>query len=216
VGPERTAKKPNDATGVPASRVPSRTAASRRRPPRAGVRPAKKRNLAPLYTSTSQEWYTPTHIIDRVIELFGEIDLDPCSNSHGRPWVPALRYLTEKQDGLSHPWHGKVFCNPPYCDVEKWVAKVLEEYASGRVTEALLLVPSRTDTKWASLLRNLPRLYLTGRQRFVPGEGVPEEKRRNGATFGSALFYLGPDPGRFVDVFGRGPDRLGDVFVRVP
>ena len=216
MGAQRIAQKSKDATGVPASRVPSRTAASRRRPPRAGVRPAKKRNLAPLYTSTSQEWYTPTHIIDRVIELFGEIDLDPCSNSHGRPWVPALRYLTEKQDGLSHPWHGKVFCNPPYCDVEKWVAKVLEEYASGRVTEALLLVPSRTDTKWASLLRNLPRLYLTGRQRFVPGEGVPEEKRRNGATFGSALFYLGPDPGRFVDVFGRGPDRLGDVFVRVP
>jgi hypothetical protein len=180
------------------------------------VRPAKKRNLAPLYTSTSQEWYTPAHVLDRVIELFGgEIDLDPCSNSHESPSVPALAHFTAEDDGLAQSWSGKVFINPPYCDVKKWVRKLLDEYASGRVTEALLLVPSRTDTKWASLLRNAPRCYLTGRQRFVPGAVVPEEKRRNGATFGSVLFYLGPDPGRFADVFGRGPDRLGDVFVRV-
>jgi phage N-6-adenine-methyltransferase len=180
------------------------------------VRPAKKRNLAPLYTSTSQEWYTPACVLDRVIELFGEIDLDPCSNSHEHPSVVARHHLTAQDDGLAQRWSGKVFCNPPFCDVEKWIRKVLDEYASGRVTEALLLVPSRTDTKWASLLRNAPRCYLKGRLKFVPGEGVPEEKRRNGATFGSALFYLGPNPGRFTDVFGRGPGCLGDVFVRVP
>ncbi len=213
---QRSGEGKVDAAGVPASRVPARSAAPRRRPPRAGVRPAKKRNLAPLYTSTSQEWYTPACVLDRVIELFGEIDLDPCSNSHERPSVVARCHLTAQNDGLAHRWSGKVFVNPPYCNVEKWVAKVLEEYASGRVTEALLLVPSRTDTKWASLLRDVPRCYVTGRLKFVPGEDVPEEKRRNGATFGSALFYLGPNPGRFTDVFGRGPGCLGDVFVRVP
>ena len=111
---QRNGEEKVDAAGVSASCASSRSAASWRRAPCAGVRPAKRRNLAPLYTSTSQEWYTPAHILNRVIELFGgEIDLDPCSNSHEQPWVPALRHLTKDDDSLAQSWFGKVFVNPP-------------------------------------------------------------------------------------------------------
>jgi hypothetical protein len=161
---------------------------------------------------TSQEWYTPACVLDRVIELFGEIDLDPCSNSHEHPWVPALRHLTKEDDALAQSWSGKVFVNPTFHDAEKFVRKLLDEFASGRVTEALLLVRSSTDTKWASLLRDVPRCHVTGRLKFVPSEGTP---KKNGATFGSSIFYLGPDLDRFNEVFAKGPGRLGDVFVRV-
>ena len=71
--------------------------------------------------------------------------------------------------------------------------KLLGEFASGHVTEALLMVPSRADTKSGSLLRDMPRRYLAGRKdscrvRHARGE---EEK---GGDVGSALFYLGPAP----------------------
>ena len=215
MGAQRTAKKVNDAAGVPAPCSPSRAAVPPRRAPRAGVRPAPKRKRSPLFTSASQEWYTPPEVVALVQGFLGGIDLDPCSNSHEQPWVPALRHFTKEDDGLAHSWSGKVFVNPPYHDAEKWVRKLLAEHASGRVTEALLLVPARPDTVWSSLLRDLPRCYLKGRLKFIPGDAVPEKKRKNGATAGSALYYLGGYPEHFADVFGRGPDRLGDVFVRV-
>ena len=69
--------------------------------------------LAPLMTSATPEWYTPNHIIERVLGMFEGIDLDPCSNSHEVPNVPAQAHYTQADDGLAQPWHGYVYMNPP-------------------------------------------------------------------------------------------------------
>jgi phage N-6-adenine-methyltransferase len=146
------------------------------------------------HSSASAQWNTPPEVIGRVLETLGDIDLDPCSNP-GEPNVPARRHFTEADDGLAHPWHGRVYMNPPYGDVIKaWVQKLAAEFESGRVTEAIALVPARTDTAW---FRELPAEYVcfwTGRLRFSEAGA--------GAPFPSAVFYLGPRPERFVLAFG--------------
>lgn len=58
----------------------------------------------------SDEWYTPPEIFAALGLSF---DLDPCSPGPDH-WVPAQRVFTRADDGLSQPWFGRVFVNPPF------------------------------------------------------------------------------------------------------
>jgi len=152
---------------------------------------------APMFTSSTGDWYTPPEIVEAVRELFGIIDLDPCSNSHEAPNVPALVHFTREDDGLSRPWFGRVYLNPPYGKgIGPWIEKVREEHEAGRVTAAVVLVKAATDTRWFRVLsERYPRCEVAGRLKF---SGC-----KNPAPFPSVLFYLGDEVQRFADVFGR-------------
>lgn len=157
--------------------------------------------LAPLMSSASPEWYTPQEILTRVVEVMGGIDLDPCSNSHDDPNVPATHHYTEEDDGLSQKWHGRVYMNPPYGRViGDWVNKLVSEFESGQVTQAIALVPARTDTQWFRLFRPYLRCFVSGRLKFSDHD--------NSAPFPSAIVALGCDPAAFVEAFSD----MGDVF----
>ncbi len=152
---------------------------------------------APMFSSNTGDWYTPPEIVEAVRELFGIIDLDPCSNSHEAPNVPALVHFTREDDGLSRPWFGRVYLNPPYGKgIGPWIEKVREEHEAGRVTAAVVLVKAATDTRWFRVLsERYPRCEVAGRLKF---SGC-----KNPAPFPSVLFYLGDEVQRFADVFGR-------------
>jgi hypothetical protein len=154
------------------------------------------------FSSESSEWYTPPAIIDRAIKTMGIIELDPCSNSHEHPNVPALRHFTQEDDGLSQDWHGRVYMNPPYGrEIIEWVEYLYREWKSGRVTEAIALVPARTDTEWFRKFRQFPRCFIWGRLKFSGQE--------NSAPFPSMAVYLGRDQERFIDAF----EDIGDVYI---
>lgn len=153
---------------------------------------------APMFTSSTGDWYTPPEIVEAVRDLFdGRIDLDPCSNSHEAPNVPALVHFTREDDGLSRPWSGRVYLNPPYGKgIGPWIEKVREEHEAGRVTAAVVLVKAATDTRWFRVLsERYPRCEVAGRLKFS-GCKAP-------APFPSVLFYLGDEVQRFADVFAR-------------
>lgn len=161
----------------------------------------KTKNLGVHFTSDSPEWYTPPEIIERAVKLFGAIDLDPCSNSHKNPTVPSANRFTKDDDGLSKTWKGKVYMNPPYGrEIVEWVEKLAAEHKSGNVTEAVALVPARTDTEWFRMLRVFPRCFVSGRLNFSGHE--------NSAPFPSVVFYLGKRLSAFVKAFGD----IGDVY----
>jgi predicted RNA methylase len=66
--------------------------------------------------SLSQDWCTPTWILDAVRAAFGvsQIDLDPCSNDTSL--VNArVEYKVPQNDGLQDPWDFQtIFVNPPF------------------------------------------------------------------------------------------------------
>lgn len=147
-------------------------------------------------SSESQEWYTPKEVVDSVIAALGEIDIDPCSNSHENPNVPAKVYYTKEDDGLSKDWYGRLYMNPPYGrDVKKWADKALAEIAAGRVTEAVILVAARTDTRAFEALADTCRCWcaVKGRLKFSGCE--------NSAPFPSAIFYFGTNASTFYHHF---------------
>jgi hypothetical protein len=156
------------------------------------------------FSSQTVEHCTPANIIAPTLACLGEIDLDPCSEGGEPPNVPAHAHYTAADDGLAHSWHGRIYMNPPYGrEISDWVEKLCSEYEVGQVTEAIALVPSRTDTRWWRRLREYPVCFVQGRLTFV-GSQDP-------APFPSAVFYLGRDIARFCRAFGD----LGDVYRRV-
>lgn len=167
-----------------------------------GVEVAPQANhLAPLMTSDSPEWHTPPDVIQRVVQVLGEVDLDPCSNSSEHPNVPAKKYYTAFEDGLSQTWEGRVYMNPPYGrEISDWIDKLLEEHRRGNVTQALLLLPARTDTQWFQTLREFPRCFIFGRLKFSGHD--------NAAPFPNMMVSVGCDRAAFMKVFGE----IGDVY----
>jgi len=152
------------------------------------------RSLDVHFSSATPEHYTPQIIIDAVLDCMEVIDLDPCSNSADSPNVPAQKHYTKSDDGLAREWHGRIYMNPPYGrDINTWVEKLIDEYDAGRVTEAIALVPSRTDTKWWGHFADFPVCFLRGRLKF--GD------MKDGAPFPSAIFYMGPNIGEFYYAF---------------
>lgn len=166
------------------------------------LRPAPK--MAVHFSSETPEHYTPRAVIDAVIECMGGIDLDPCSNSHELPNIPAGEHFTADDDGLRQIWRGRVYMNPPYGrEIIDWVDKLVASHESGDVTEAIALVPARTDTQWWQRLRDYPVCLVVGRFKFGEAD--------NSAPFPSAMFYLGTQIDKFYYAF-RG---MGDVWQRI-
>ena len=154
------------------------------------------------YSSESEQWNTPQLIIDRVLKVMGTVELDPCSNSHDDPNIPAQCVYTEADNGLSHAWFGTVYMNPPYGDVIKeWVEKLASDYEDGHLQEAIALLPARTDTQWFRRLRDYPRCFVWGRLRFSDAT--------NSAPFPSMVVYLGGKLEAFTNAF----NDIGDVYI---
>ncbi len=150
--------------------------------------------MAVHFSSDSPEHYTPRHVINAAIECMGGIDLDPCSNSHHSPNVPAGSHYTKDDNGLLLPWEGRVYMNPPYGrEIGSWVNKLCEEHESGLCTQAIALVPARTDTQWFNRMNDYLCCLVVGRLTFIGNDDA--------APFPSAVFYLGDDTAAFYHAF---------------
>jgi phage N-6-adenine-methyltransferase len=152
-----------------------------------------------LVASNENEWYTPAKYIEAAREVMGAIDLDPASSEMANAVVNATKFFTKEDDGLSQPWHGRVWMNPPYGRLAgKFVAKLIEEYQAGNVTEAIILLNARSnDAKWFQPLWDHALCFVKGRIDF---DSNGREKKAS-STHGSVFVYLGPNLKKFRECF---------------
>lgn len=88
---------------------------------------------------------TPKYLFDRISSIFN-FSLDVCALPEN---AKCESYYTPEDDGLSKPWMGGVWCNPPYGrEISSWVKKAYEESQKEYNDFVLMLLPARTDTKW--------------------------------------------------------------------
>ena len=144
---------------------------------------------SPLFLSGGRDdWETPDELMAVLRREFVFFNLDPAATAanskgliHYGPDLPP-----PNDDGLSRPWFGKVFLNPPFgphgADLPLWVEKAVSEVAAGRVKLVVALLPARTDTDWwqkyvAGMATEVR--FLHHRLRFKGGN--------HSATFPSAL-----------------------------
>lgn len=119
------------------------------------------------YRGNSIEWYTPPGIF-RALDL--EFDLDPCAPPGGLPWIPARRFFSESDDGLSQPWKGRVWLNPPYGPRTAHWMRRLAAHGDG-----VALVFARTETEWWHETVGCAHAvcFIAGRLTFVDGDQQP-------------------------------------------
>jgi hypothetical protein len=146
---------------------------------------------------SKDDWITPRYITDAL----GMFDLDPASSA-ARPWDTAAKHYTPVDDGLSAPWFGRVWLNPPFLNVKRW----LEQMAlHGRGTA---LVAARSpETSWFKLWvwgSADAILFLPKRVSFCDAKGVPS----NNPGFPVALAAYGWEDVRKLERSG-----LGGAFV---
>lgn len=132
------------------------------------------------YSSATDEWPTPRDLFDELSAVYGGFTLDPCTTKEN---AKCTRFFTREDDGLSQPWSGKVFMNPPYGrHIGLWVRKAWEESQKG--TLVVCLLPASVDTRWWHDYAKKGHVYfLRGRLKF--GASC------NSAPFPSAIVTFG-------------------------
>jgi phage N-6-adenine-methyltransferase len=151
--------------------------------------------MATMTSSSSDDWPSPRWLVDQLAAEFGPFDLDPAANVEN---AKAPRFYTREDDGLSLPWKGRVFMNPPYgYTIGRWTAKAADEVDSGNADLVCALVPARVDTKWwtTSMMTTSLVRFIPGRLKFGDGS--------NPAPFPSAVLVFGELTGRHGTVATR-------------
>ncbi len=133
----------------------------------------------------SDERYTPRSLFDPLHKEFA-FTLDVCATAES---AKCRRYFTKAEDGLAQPWaRERVWCNPPFSDIEPWVDKAWD---TDGVLVVMLIPAVRTEQpwwqEWIEPFRDRRGSGLT--TRFLPGRirfghpGNPE-----GVGVGSPMF----------------------------
>ena len=129
----------------------------------------------------SDEWYTPKYVFEALGCAF---DLDPANAAPYGGNVPCLQRYD--RDGLTLPWFGFVWLNPPFGGrngLQPWIEKF---FAHGN---GVLLVPDRTSAPWFHdcAKRASAVLFVAGRIKFQKPDGT----FGNNPSNGTALFSAG-------------------------
>ena len=173
-------------------------------------------NKAALFTSKTDIFLTPPHILDAVCQV-GPIDFDPCPH----PAAEATRRAKHHNpypdfDGLKTPWakyqtpqhRGVTFVNPPYGRaLSSWTDKMASETANA----IICIVPARVETRWWCTLakHTVAWCAIGGRLKFHDERGV---ETLHSAPFPSAVCLL--HRSELLSQFQRSFEPLGIVYVQ--
>jgi hypothetical protein len=188
--------------------------------------------MNPLHLSISNECYTPAAIAEAARSVMGGIYLDPASCAIANEVVKAETYFSKECDGLSAKWIApSVFLNPPggkiknRSSVALWWDKLLQEYESGHVGQAIFLAFNDCLVHQRSSVHKFPICWIdeTATAECVKGgricfDQIVDGKRimQRSPTHGNFIVYLPPkvsskdgaqlaidSVGRFIEYFSQ-------------
>jgi hypothetical protein len=122
--------------------------------------------------------------IEAAFEGYG-LWLDPFSNSHDTPNIPAAVNYTIEDNALEQDWNlDTIFFNPPYSkksiSLQEVADKFVEEWTKHPIIKrAIGLVPSYTDTRWWAKLQDIAAMtcFVEGRVPFLDARPATSEIR---------------------------------------
>lgn len=169
------------------------------------------------HSAKSNEHYGPDFMRTLIRGTFGrDADLDPASCSEANMLIGASQYYTQEQDGLSLPWFGAVYLNPPGGRIKYqgqsvnqpalWYATLAHRFALELITEALFVafnleLPRHTQSFNVRQPFTFP--YVLPRRRIdfwkPGGTGIPVPQ--GSPAHPSAIIYMGPHVAAFATIF---------------
>ena len=134
-----------------------------------------------MFSSKTDLWETPQDLFDKLNNEF-HFTLDVCATPEN---AKCEEFYTKEQDGLSQPWKGVVWCNPPYGkQIGSWVRRGFFASLSGNTV--VMLLPARTDTRWFH-----EYIYGKAEIRFIRGR-LKFGGSKNSAPFPSMVVMFMP------------------------
>ena len=126
--------------------------------------------FATKFATGRQDWETPDEVFGPLNDEFG-FTLDVCADPHN---AKCEQFFSPDNDGLSQPWYGVCWMNPPFGSQGKWIKKAFQEAQRG--VTVVCLMPARTNTSWwhEYCMRGEIR-FIKGRPKFKGAEhGLPQ------------------------------------------
>ncbi|EAP89155.1 hypothetical protein OA2633_00140 [Oceanicaulis sp. HTCC2633] len=132
----------------------------------------------------SDEWYTPPDLFDALGERF---DLDVASPGLDRCFVPADRALLKSDNGLTAPWDGFVWMNPPFGGRNGQLPWLRRFFQHGH-GHGLALVAARTSSSWFHEVAPLADavFFPRGKTKFLRPDGSIGKSPGSGVVLFSA------------------------------
>jgi hypothetical protein len=178
------------------------------------------------HSSASVEHYTPPDVVEAARRLMGGIDLDPATSLTANTVVRAESIYTMTTDGLSilHPWHGRVFLNPPgkmpgrtRSLAPAFWQRLVSEYAMGNVTQAVFVCFSLEQLQQFQGCQPSPLRFpfCVPRKRLAFHTQQPDGSLRaqKGPTHANAVIYLSPREGWSHSDFREAFASIGECVI---
>lgn len=129
----------------------------------------------PAEAGNTDAWYTPPWIFEGMGIGF---HVDVAAPLVAVPWLPADDHFNVNDDGLAQPWHGIVWCNPPYSDAGPWCRRWAEH------PDGVLLIRQDFSTAGGTAaFAAASSLYVpAGRVAFVNAHADQAESRPSFST----------------------------------
>ena len=157
------------------------------------------------HISDKKDWNTPPKYIKLINEMFGEIDLDPCSNEYSMV-ESKVKYILPI-NGLVESWnYSKIFVNPPYgrsketkTSIYDWIERGVDSAKLGN--ELLYLIPVATNTRHFKnlIFKHAEGICFLEDTRLKFWNKDKEDKK--GAPMACCMVYFGFDYERFSNIF---------------
>lgn len=157
--------------------------------------------------ASHQDYFTPPELVGRAWEAMGGIDLDAASHflANKRLVSAGIRiphWFTAAYSAFDHPWHPRVWLNPPYGDNAPWFRKIAEEFQTGRLEQLCMLSPM-----WA-FTTGLARPHTDHAQAMIvlnptPKFHNPANPNLTGSNQPHAIVYWGGRASEFIDAYAE-------------
>lgn len=109
------------------------------------------------------DWLTPPWLLE-ALGGPAAFNLDPCAPLE-RPWDMAQAHYTVEDDGLAHPWSGRVWLNPPYST--GIIGRFMQRMVQHGTGTALIFARTETAAFHETVWRAADAvLFLEGRLHF--------------------------------------------------
>lgn len=147
------------------------------------------------------ERYTPTAFVDAARAVMGDTAHHPASAA-AQSTIPLQVFYSVEKNCIKYDFHHRIWLDSPagQHDARKFMRWVGEAYATGRVTESIVIVPACTAANWFQKLQKVAVeiCFVRGLNPFLAADDCEAPP-----THGPAIFYLGPNPDLFAKVFGK-------------
>ena len=108
-----------------------------------------------------------------IADHIGGFDLDPASGCEPTP-IAETTY-TKTDDGLTSPWFGTVWLNPPFSDKAAWYKRLVNQYENGSVDRAVAVATGDISTEWFQMWFSTADVLclLSGRDWYIDNGNSP-------------------------------------------